>query len=124
MNPLGLECASFDSTRTDLSIGSKDIIIADQWVVLGRIGEGSFGEVFEAEDIDTGRKYAVKREPKKMRNPQIKHEHIIYDVLAGAAGIPQCHWYGQHDDFDCIVIDLLGPNVNQLKNLQPSFQWK
>lgn len=31
------------------------------------------------------------------------------------AGIPQCHWYGQHDDFDCIVIDLLGPNVNQLK---------
>ncbi|KAG1474276.1 hypothetical protein G6F56_000455 [Rhizopus delemar] len=115
MNPLGLECASFDSTRTDLSIGSKDVIIADQWIVLGRIGEGSFGEVFEAEDIDTGRKYAVKREPKKMRNPQIKHEHIIYDVLAGAAGIPQCHWYGQHDDFDCIVIDLLGPNVNQLK---------
>lgn len=47
MNPLGLECASFDSTRTDLSIGSKDVIIADQWIVLGRIGEGSFGEVFE-----------------------------------------------------------------------------
>lgn len=31
------------------------------------------------------------------------------------AGIPQCHWHGQHDEFDCIVMDLLGPNVNQLK---------
>ncbi|KAG1057556.1 hypothetical protein G6F43_000605 [Rhizopus delemar] len=114
-NPLSLECASLDSIRTDLSIGSKDVIIADQWIVLGRIGEGSFGEVFEAEDIDTGRKYAVKREPIKMRNRQIKHENIIYDVLAGGPGIPQCHWHGQHDEFDCIVMDLLGPNVNQLK---------
>ncbi|KAI9257404.1 kinase-like domain-containing protein [Sporodiniella umbellata] len=115
-NLLVPEYASFDSVRTDLSIGSKDVIIADQWVVLGRIGEGSFGEVFEAEDVDSGRRYAVKREPIKMRNPQIRHEHIIYDVLAGGVGIPQCHWYGQHDDFDCIVIDLLGMNVNQLKD--------
>ncbi|CEI96601.1 Putative CK1/CK1 protein kinase [Rhizopus microsporus] len=114
---LGVECASFDSIRTDLSIGSKDVIVAEQWLVLGRIGEGSFGEVFEAEDIDTGRKYAIKREPLKMRHPQIKHESIIYDVLAGGPGIPQCHWHGQHDEFDCIVIDLLGPNLNQLKEV-------
>lgn len=46
-NGLNIEYASFDSTRTDLSANSRDVIIADQWVVLGRIGEGSFGEVFE-----------------------------------------------------------------------------
>lgn len=46
-NTLGLEFASFDSTRTDLSVNSRDVIIGEQWVVLGRIGEGSFGEVFE-----------------------------------------------------------------------------
>ena len=44
---LDTEFASFESTRTDLSLNSRDVIIADQWVVLGRIGEGSFGEVFE-----------------------------------------------------------------------------
>lgn len=44
---LGGEFASFDSVRTDLSANSKDVIIAGQWVVLGRIGQGSFGEVFE-----------------------------------------------------------------------------
>jgi hypothetical protein len=46
-NALSLEYASFDSTRTDLSANSRDVIIEEQWVVLGRIGEGSFGEVFE-----------------------------------------------------------------------------
>lgn len=47
VNTLGLEYASFDSTRTDLSANSRDVIIGEQWVVLSRIGEGSFGEVFE-----------------------------------------------------------------------------
>ncbi|KAI7906580.1 kinase-like domain-containing protein [Cokeromyces recurvatus] len=118
---LGVEYASFDSTRTDLSINSRDVIIAEQWLVLGRIGEGSFGEVFEAEDVDTFRHYAIKREPLKMRHPQLKHESIMYDVLAGGPGIPQCHWHGQHDGFDCIVIDLLGPNLNQLKQTIQTF---
>ncbi|KAI8367829.1 kinase-like domain-containing protein [Choanephora cucurbitarum] len=118
---LDTEFASFESTRTDLSLNSRDVIIADQWVVLGRIGEGSFGEVFEAEDVDTFRKYAIKREPLKMRHPQLKHESIIYDVLAGGPGIPQCHWHGQHEGFDCIVIDLLGPNLNQLREVVQKF---
>ncbi|KAI8644009.1 kinase-like domain-containing protein [Parasitella parasitica] len=120
-NSLNPEELSFDSTRTDLSANSRDVIIADQWVVLGRIGEGSFGEVFEAEDIDTFRRYAIKREPLKMRHPQLKHESIIYDALAGGPGIPQCHWHGQHEGFDCIVIDLLGPNLNQLKEVTRKF---
>ncbi|KAI8879143.1 kinase-like protein [Backusella circina FSU 941] len=112
---LGIENASFDSIRTDLSANSKDVIIGEQWVVLGRIGEGSFGEVFEGEDIDTGRHYAIKREPLDIPHPQLKHESVVYDVLAGGPGIPQCHWHGQHEEFDCLVIDLLGPNLNQLR---------
>ncbi|CEP17973.1 hypothetical protein [Parasitella parasitica] len=120
-NGINPENSSFDSTRTDLSANSRDVVIADQWVVLGRIGEGSFGEVFEAEDIDTFRHYAIKREPLKMRHPQIKHESTIYDTLAGGPGIPQCHWHGQHEGFDCIVIDLLGPNLNQLKEATRKF---
>lgn len=36
-----------------------------------------------AKDIDTGRHYAIKREPLSMSLPQLKHESIMYDVLAG-----------------------------------------
>lgn len=78
-----------------------------------------------------------------MHHPQIKHESIIYDELAGGrkcinnkpnvtectesnffsliAGMPQCHWHGQHEGFDCIVIDLLGPNLNQLRETTKTF---
>ncbi|CAO3696908.1 unnamed protein product [Rhizopus stolonifer] len=102
--------SSFDSNRTD-------VIIAENWSVSGRIGEGSFGEVFEVEDIHTKRKYAIKRETLRMRRPQIKHEKEIYSILQGGSGIPQCYWHGQHEEFDCIVIDLLGPNLNQLREV-------
>lgn len=46
-NTLITERTSFDSIRTDLSSESQDVIIANQWIVLERIGVGSFGEVFE-----------------------------------------------------------------------------
>lgn len=46
-NTLSTERTSFDSTHTDLSSESQDVIIANQWIVLERIGVGSFGEVFE-----------------------------------------------------------------------------
>ncbi|KAI8137903.1 kinase-like domain-containing protein, partial [Fennellomyces sp. T-0311] len=94
---------------------SRDVLVGDQWLVLSRIGEGSFGEVFEAQDIDTRRRYAIKREPLDSRSPQLKHESIMYDILAGGRGIPQCQWYGEHDDFACIVIDLLGPSLRELR---------
>lgn len=50
-NNATLEGSSFDSTRTDLSANSRDVIIGEQWLVLGRIGEGSFGEVFEGTSL-------------------------------------------------------------------------
>lgn len=107
--------SSVESARTALSAGSNEVLVGEQWLVLGRIGEGSFGEVFEARDIDTNRAYAVKREPKGMRHPQLKHESIMYDALVGGPGIPACHWYGEHEDFNCIVIDLLGPSLKMLR---------
>ncbi|CAO3577911.1 unnamed protein product [Absidia cylindrospora] len=110
-----LESASYESNCTDLSLSSRDVVVADQWVVLGKIGEGSFGEVFEVRDINTKRHYAIKRENAEIQHPQLKFENEMYDVLAGGVGIPQCHWYGQFDGFDCIVMDLLGPNLCQVR---------
>jgi hypothetical protein len=37
------------------------------------------------------------------------------------AGIPACHWYGEHDDFNCIVIDLLGPSLKLLRQAVSDF---
>ncbi|KAI9018609.1 kinase-like domain-containing protein [Phycomyces nitens] len=115
VSPSTGNASSLDSTSTELSVNSRDVIIGDQWLVLAKIGWGSFGEVFKVQDIHTGMRYAIKRESHDVRNPQLKHESLVYDALFPGPGIPQCHWYGQHDDFDCIVIDLLGPSLKQLR---------
>jgi serine/threonine protein kinase len=73
-------------------------------------------QLLPAQDIDLKNHfYAVKREPLDLDHPQLHHENMIYDVLAGGPCIPQCHWYGQYDGFDCIVIDLLGSSLKDLQ---------
>ncbi|KAI8377928.1 kinase-like domain-containing protein [Radiomyces spectabilis] len=100
---------------TENDVVSKDVIVMNQWLVLSKIGEGSFGEVFKVQDINNGRLYALKREPLDMNHPQLRHESYMYNILTGGSGIPRCHWYGQYDDFDCIIVDLLGPNLKELR---------
>lgn len=39
--------------------------------------------------------------------------YIVFNICI--ACIPKCHWYGQHDGFDCIVIDLLGSSLKDLQ---------
>ncbi|ORX61539.1 kinase-like protein [Hesseltinella vesiculosa] len=116
VDPLPVAYSLTDSSlESDRSIGRQDVVIGEQWVVSAKIGEGCWGEVFQVKDKRTGRLYAVKREP---RSPfsQIRHESIIYDILAGGPGIPQCHWYGIHDNYDCMVMDLLGADLKQLQD--------
>ena len=53
------------------------------------------------EDIDTFKRYAIKREPLKMRHPQLKHESIVYDALAG--GRKRVNYYLQI----CIILTMI-----------------
>ncbi|KAI9268063.1 kinase-like domain-containing protein [Phascolomyces articulosus] len=107
--------SSIRTTCSDLSETSRNVIINNRWLILGKIGEGSFGEVFEAQDIMDGKIYAIKRERKSMRHPQLKRESEHYQRLGHGPGVPQCHWYGEFDEFNCIVLDLLGPSLKDIR---------
>lgn len=39
---------------------------------------------------------------------------ITYQTLVG---IPNIHWYGKIEDYNILVMDLLGPNLEDLFNL-------
>lgn len=63
-----------------------------------------------AEDI------AVKLESVRAAHPQLEYEARVYKTLAGGVGIPFVRWYGREGDFNVLVMDLLGPSMEDLFN--------
>ncbi|CAN8324467.1 unnamed protein product [Cochlearia groenlandica] len=84
---------------------------------LGRkLGSGSFGELYLGINIQTGEEVAVKLEPVKTRHPQLHYESKIYMFLQGGTGVPHLKWFGVEGEYSCMVIDLLGPSLEDLFN--------
>jgi len=82
---------------------------------LGRkIGSGSFGDIYIGTNVTTGEEVAIKLEAIKSRHPQLLYESKLYKILAGGVGIPNIHWYGVEGDYNVMVIDLLGPSLEDL----------
>merc|ERR1712072_1361112 len=50
----------------------------------------------------------------KSKHPQLLYESKLYKILAGGVGIPNVHWYGVEGDYNVMVIDLLGPSLEDL----------
>ena len=46
----------------------------------------------------------------------LQAEKETYKALSGGAGIPRMHWYGQECDFYVLVMDALGPSLEDLLN--------
>ncbi|CAL0316851.1 unnamed protein product [Lupinus luteus] len=93
-----------------------DHVIGGKFKLGRKIGSGSFGELYLAVDVQTGEEVAVKLEPVKTRHPQLHYESKLYMLLEGGTGIPQLKWFGVEGDYNVMVIDLLGPSLEDLFN--------
>lgn len=84
---------------------------------LGRkIGSGSFGDIYLGTNISTGEEVAIKLECIKTRHPQLHIESKIYKLMQGGVGIPQIKWCGSEGDYNVMVMELLGPSLEDLFN--------
>eukprot|EP00262_Sarcandra_glabra_P002789 TRINITY_DN1317_c0_g1_i2.p1 TRINITY_DN1317_c0_g1~~TRINITY_DN1317_c0_g1_i2.p1 ORF type:complete len:462 (-),score=52.53 TRINITY_DN1317_c0_g1_i2:529-1914(-) len=84
---------------------------------LGRkIGSGSFGELYLGVNIQSGEEVAVKLESVKTKHPQLHYESKLYMLLQGGTGIPHLKWFGVEAEYNVMVIDLLGPSLEDLFN--------
>ncbi|XP_074569735.1 casein kinase 1-like protein 2 [Curcuma longa] len=84
---------------------------------LGRkIGSGSFGEIYLGTNIQTNEEIAIKLENVKTKHPQLLYESKLYRILQGGTGIPNVRWFGVEGDYNVLVMDLLGPSLEDLFN--------
>ncbi|GMH08546.1 hypothetical protein Nepgr_010386 [Nepenthes gracilis] len=84
---------------------------------LGRkIGSGSFGELYLGVNAQTGEEVAIKLESVKTKHPQLHYESKLYILLQGGTGIPHLKWFGVEGEYNIMVIDLLGPSLEDLFN--------
>lgn len=81
-----------------------------------KIGSGSFGEIYVGTNMNTGEQVAIKLENIKSKHPQLLYESKVYKMLAGGVGIPNVYWYGVEGEWNVMVIDLLGPSLEDLFN--------
>ncbi|KAM7275289.1 hypothetical protein ACFE04_017155 [Oxalis oulophora] len=81
-----------------------------------KIGSGSFGEIYLGTNIQTNEEVAIKLENVKTKHPQLLYESKLYRILQGGTGIPNVRWFGVEGDYNVLVMDLLGPSLEDLFN--------
>ncbi|CAK9045135.1 Casein kinase I, partial [Durusdinium trenchii] len=87
---------------------------ARELVVSEKIGSGSFGDIYMGINITTGAPVAIKLESVKAQHPLLVFESKLYKLISNGVQIPAVHWYGVEGEYNVMVIDLLGPSLEDL----------
>ncbi|CAK5263615.1 unnamed protein product [Mycena citricolor] len=78
------------------------------------IAVGGCGQVFMGIHTVAGKEVAIKLEPAVAKHSPLKQESKIYKTLMGGTGVPWIMWSGRQGDYNVMVIDLLGPSLEDL----------
>ncbi|KAI7876658.1 casein kinase I [Mucor mucedo] len=93
---------------------AQNNIVGVHYKVGKKIGEGSFGIIYEGTNLLNNQQVAIKFEPRKSDAPQLRDEYRTYKIMAGSAGVPNAYYFGQEGLHNILVIDLLGPSLEDM----------
>lgn len=92
-----------------VSAASKCFLFGDP------IGSGSFGSVFEGQNVQTGEKVAIKKETMGRGNPpQLIYEMQVLKSMNGATGFPRAMVFWKGNGFSALAMSLVGKNLDQI----------
>ncbi|EGR30261.1 protein kinase domain protein [Ichthyophthirius multifiliis] len=94
-----------------------EIRVCGRYKLTKRINISMFSSIYLAKNVQTNNDVVVKMEEIKSKYPQLLYEGKIIQNLQGGIGIPNMHWCGQEGDFNFLVMEQLGQNLEQLFNL-------
>ncbi|CAR29447.1 hypothetical protein ZYGR_0AD01290 [Zygosaccharomyces rouxii] len=93
-----------------------DLRVGRKFRIGRKIGSGSFGDIYHGTNLISGEEVAIKLESIRSRHPQLDYESRVYKYLSGGVGIPFIRWFGREGEYNAMVIDLLGPSLEDLFN--------
>lgn len=99
-------------------------MINKKYNLISKIGQGSFGIIYKAENIRTRECVAIKVESIKSGTNLLKNESQIYQYLLNTIGIPNVKWYGKDEQNYYMVINLLDKSLEELKEKKDKFSLK
>ena len=87
--------------------------IINRYVIRKHLGGGSFGDVYEAEDVQTQQIVALKFETNDTA-PQLPNEYKMYQTLQGMDGIPKVYGLYDYGKSRVLAMDQMGPSLEYM----------
>jgi len=87
-----------------------------------RLGSGAFGEIFQGVNQKTNQEVAIKFESASTKHPQLffeakLYQYLLRDLNTPERGIPRVYYCATEGDHNIMVMDLLGPSLEDLFNV-------
>eukprot|EP01121_Diplochlamys_sp_Union-15-3_P009010 TRINITY_DN2431_c0_g1_i1.p1 TRINITY_DN2431_c0_g1~~TRINITY_DN2431_c0_g1_i1.p1 ORF type:complete len:336 (-),score=35.70 TRINITY_DN2431_c0_g1_i1:136-1143(-) len=96
------------------------IIVGNKYRIEKKLGAGSFGDIYlGVNKANNDEKVAIKLEVAKSKHEQLKHECQLYHTVnkyKDSVGIPSTQWLGTEGDYNVMIMDVLGPSLEDLFN--------
>ena len=111
-------CNKDEHSKEDMIINKT---FFNEYHVIQKIGKGSFGSIYKCEY--NGNLYALKLEKKEQNLNSLENEAIIMNYLKGPK-IPHIKFYGSTLDYNILVMELLGKNLEYYLEKKKCFSLK